>query len=318
MNKILESTAFVVKNNEYVHINRDALTELALRWKKEHWEIPAWDSSYHFFDNTERTLTYFFRVDSLNFSFWPLGKSKYTRIYRGKELTGYNALATSLKFAFEQNHPIEKTSYLLTIKKKELLEILDGKQRLPLIERRLHILHQHALILKNQFNGSFGNVVKQAEGDGPALVDLLVSTFPSFRDEDTFQGQQVFFYKRAQILVNDIHGAFGGKGLGAFSGMEKLTAFADYKLPQVLRHWKVLEYDQKLAMHIAQKFLLQKGSPEEIEIRASTIWAVEYLKEELKRLQINVQSREIDWLLWKKAQEQGGMQPNHRTRSIYY
>jgi hypothetical protein len=40
----------------------------------------------------------------------------------------------------------------------------------------------------------------------------------------------VFFYKRAQIFVGDVHGALGGKGLGEFTDMEQLTMFADYRV----------------------------------------------------------------------------------------
>jgi hypothetical protein len=40
----------------------------------------------------------------------------------------------------------------------------------------------------------------------------------------------VFFYKRAQIFVGDVHGALGGQGLGEFTDMEHLTMFADYRV----------------------------------------------------------------------------------------
>jgi hypothetical protein len=36
----------------------------------------------------------------------------------------------------------------------------------------------------------------------------------------------VFFYKRAQIFVGDLFGAFGGQGLGAFHDIDQLTMFA--------------------------------------------------------------------------------------------
>ncbi len=40
---------------------------------------------------------------------------------------------------------------------------------------------------------------------------------------------QVFFYKRSQIFVADVYGAFGGRGLGTFHDIEHLTMFADYR-----------------------------------------------------------------------------------------
>ncbi len=45
-------------------------------------------------------------------------------------------------------------------------------------------------------------------------------------------GRQVFLYKRAQIFVGDVYGAYGGKGLGAFWDVDQLTMFADYRCVQ--------------------------------------------------------------------------------------
>jgi hypothetical protein len=57
---------------------------------------------------------------------------------------------------------------------------------------------------------------------------------------------QVFFYKRAQIFVGDVYGAFGGKGLGCFSDVAQLTMFADYRVPVVLRLMGLLRYSTEL------------------------------------------------------------------------
>lgn len=37
---------------------------------------------------------------------------------------------------------------------------------------------------------------------------------------------QVFFYKRAQIFVGDLYGAFRGQGLGCFHDIDQITMFA--------------------------------------------------------------------------------------------
>lgn len=338
-NPVLETTKRVIEKSAYISINREAISTIARQWKKEHWQLPPWDFSYHFFDGSERTLTYLFLLDSINFSFWPSSASsyakasedkkatkgkqtkllrKYRRTYGGKKLEGYNALAFSLKLAFLKKHPIEKPEYLLRLKKGEFLNLLDGKGKLPLLEKRLNILHQHALVLKKKFAGNFANVVKEAKSDATMLVSLLVTNFPSFNDFANFEGENVDFYKRAQLLVNDIATIYRGKGMGEFKHLDSLTAFADYKLPQILRHWGILEYQKPLAKMIDAQKQLRKGSREETEIRASTIWAVEFLKEALAREGIAIESREIDWLLWKRAKEEKGMKPYHRIRTIYY
>ncbi len=66
------------------------------------------------------------------------------------------------------------------------------------------------------------------------------------------RGRQVFLYKRAQIFVADVWGAFGGAGLGAFSDIGRLTTFADYRVPVVLRQLGVLRYADNLAKQVKE------------------------------------------------------------------
>ncbi|TMC84749.1 MAG: hypothetical protein E6J10_09115, partial [Chloroflexi bacterium] len=94
--------------------------------------------------------------------------------------------------------------------------------------------------------------------------------------------------------------------------------FADYKLPQVLRHFGVLEYHPTLAERIDNQQLLEAGSEEEVEIRAATIWACELLRREMIRQDHPVTAAEIDLRLWLLGQNSSEMRPYHRTRTIYY
>ncbi len=64
------------------------------------------------------------------------------------------------------------------------------------------------------------------------------------------RGRQVFFYKRAQIFVGDVWGAFAGQGLGRFDDIHSVTMFADYRVPVVLRQHGVLQYSDALAQMV--------------------------------------------------------------------
>jgi len=97
-----------------------------------------------------------------------------------------------------------------------------------------------------------------------------------------------------------------------------LTIFADYKLPQVLRHYHVLEYDSTLAQRIDNQELLPAESEEEIEIRAATIWACELLRRTIQQHGYATTAAEIDLRLWLMGQQLTEMRPYHRTRTIYY
>jgi hypothetical protein len=148
---------------------------------------------------------------------------------------------------------------------------------------------------------------------------LLAEKLLSFQDVADYQEHKVFFYKRAQIFAADLYGAFHGKEWGSFVDIDKLTAFADYKLPQVLRHLGILRYAKSLAQKVDQKVLLDSGSPEEVEIRANTIWTVELIRQELKRMGKELKSFEIDWILWNLGQHaEFVVKPYHRTVTIFY
>ena len=125
--------------------------------------------------------------------------------------------------------------------------------------------------------------------------------------------------KRAQILAADLHGAFDGSGLGRFDDLDQLTAFADYKVPQVLRRLGMLVYDESLSATIERKTLIQPGSTAEIEIRAATIWAVEAIRQALEQMGSRRTAYELDWLLWQAGQTPDGADhPYHRTLTPYY
>jgi hypothetical protein len=150
-------------------------------------------------------------------------------------------------------------------------------------------------------------------------VQRVVSSFPSFQDEAQYQGQTVFFWKRAQLFVADLHAAFSGQGWGRYDDIHELTAFADYKLPQVLRELGIISYHPDLAERIDLRQDLTKGGEEEIEIRAMTIRAVEELKKTFAGMGREVTSASVDQWLWQLGQlETFRKRPYHRCRTIFY
>src|SRR5207247_2554843 len=140
-----------------------------------------------------------------------------------------------------------------------------------------------------------------------------------FADSSIYRGKPVHFFKRAQILVADLYGSFGGHLWGEFRNLDSLTAFADYKLPQILRAWGILKYEPALARLIDRRVELPRDSEQEVEIRAATLWAVELLRAGIAERGEMLWSLHLDWLLWQASQSSfRGMRPYHRVRTIYY
>src|SRR5205823_11565076 len=124
--------------------------------------------------------------------------------------------------------------------------VLRGDNTIPWIERRLENVRELGDVLIAKYDGSFAKAVDSCGGSAVKLVDLVVTNFLSFDDVADVDGREVRFYKRAQILVADLHGAFKGEKWGRFADLAQISAFADYKLPQILRHMGLITYSASL------------------------------------------------------------------------
>jgi hypothetical protein len=160
--------------------------------------------------------------------------------------------------------------------------------------------------------------IADANHSAARLVEL-VSEMPLFRDVSLYDGTEVPLYKRAQILVTDLAIAFDDQGPGSFRDLDHLTIFADNLVPHVLRVDGLLDYDPDLLARIERGELIPAGSPEEIEIRAVAVHAVERIAEELCASGTPATARELDYLLWNRGLgEEYKTLPRHRTRTVFY
>ncbi len=324
---ILSSTRLVLEEGEHVWIDQGRLEQIALAWVQQDENgaalyTPVWYDKYHFHDGTERTVNWLLLLDALNFCFWAeKGQPRWQIEYKGELLNGYWAEAAALTRAVEDGMPLWDATFLRDMHSDDIAHIfrgVPGSPPIPLLEQRLLNAREVGQVLIEQYDGQFSRAIEQVEGDAVKLALLLATQFSSFNDVAVYRKHEVRFLKRAQICVADLHGAFGGKDWGALQNLDQLTAFADYKLPQVLRHLGVLEYERTLAGRIDNQELIPQGSEEEIEIRAATVWACELLRRAMAGHDQTVTAAAIDQRLWLLGQESAQMQPYHRTRTIFY
>jgi hypothetical protein len=114
------------------------------------------------------------------------------------------------------------------------------------------------------------------------LVGVLAG-MPYSKDVADYDGREVPFYKRAQLTAADLSLALGGQGPGRFDNLDRLTIFADNLVPDVLWVDGVLRYEEGLAARIDREVLILAGSPEEVEVLACAVHAVELVVGELQR-----------------------------------
>ncbi len=313
---VLEGARFVCERASQVSLDLDRLHTLA----QELLPVPCstWDSRHHFADGTSRTVSYLLLVDALNFCFFP--EPRWQVVVDGETLQGYFALTTILKRAFEEKAPVADFHRLSQITEEEARDLLQGTPRVgvvPLLEERTLILREIGQVISSSYGGNPARLVLDSRGSAERLVRELVHVFPSFRDKASYDGEEIPFYKRAQIFAGDLYSSFRGESFGRFDDIASLTAFADYKIPQILRACGVLHYTPSLADRVDRRDSIAAGSPEEVEIRAATVWSVELLRRSLVELGRPLLAIEIDWLLWQASQSRA-MPPHHCTLTTSY
>ena len=265
----------------------------------------------------DERLAFLFVLDSISFSYW--GRPKWTVGYGNRSYDGSWAMVASIANARKSGIPVLEPGYLADLSSEGLERVLSGNVKIPLHRERLGILHELGQVMLQKYQGNFRNVVDEARGKASGLCRVLVSEFASFDDTRQHEGKLLCFHKRAQLLASDIAHMFLDDRSLAIEGVEELSACADYKLPQVLRRHGIILYSEELAGMVDNEVELPAGDPKEIEIRASSIYAVELIRYTLQASFTAMDSMEINDYLWLEGQlKLPEDKPYHRTRTTDY
>ncbi|XP_068167409.1 queuosine 5'-phosphate N-glycosylase/hydrolase [Antennarius striatus] len=298
----------------------DSLT--ASGWKKANPLAPA--------PTSDEALNWIFVVDTMNFSFWPVKETQQCEVtYKGTTYTGYMTLCAAITRALDEGIPITDPKYFSQMSMEELAHVLrsDNETTMPMLQQRHQVLTEGGRVLL-EHGGSFRSFIGQAGNNARKMVELIVEKIPSYRDEATYEGMRVSFFKRAQILVADFWGIMEVRGEGNITDMDWLTMFADYRVPQALVYLGALRYSDALMQALMDGELLNSGDRREVEIRGCSIWSVELIKDHLCKLvqerdgqTCSINSAIIDFYLWpyaKQHHKEMSHIPIHHTRCVYY
>ena len=147
-------------------------------------------------------------------------------------------------------------------------------------------------------------------GTVEALATELAS-WDTWYDISPYGNDRIPFFKRAQIAAADL----ALSGLADPTGLDRLTLFADNLVPHVLRIDGVLTFDDDLVRTIEGETLIEHDSPEEVEIRACALHAVELLVQ----AHGNTTATAVDNVLWHRGGEpRYKARPRHRARTTAY
>lgn len=272
----------------------------------------------------EQLTAYVFVTDAMNFCFWPDNPSGQFE---------YEHMTRNLEKILKADPEFFTLPRLAVVTEQEIREkVFDGNTNFALIDERARLVREIGCRLSEK-QMSFVQFVQNTPSCS-LLVKAIIDTFEGFRDQAIYKGRQTFFYKRAQILVADLVGAYDDFGqarpdlqssIPTLTNHGDLTMFADYRVPQILRHRGIFVYSETLANAIDSETELAYSSELEVELRAATITTVDRIfakaqecgSDKLK--QQLVYAFQVDWILWQLGEKSlAEMLPHHKVLSIYY
>jgi hypothetical protein len=253
----------------------------------------------------ETEAAHWLTLDAINF-----GSGWFPTLRKGAQPTGYRTIAAGIDRRFAQAGRW-RAAELAELSATELAGWLDQDPEHELIALMAGSLQDLGANVRRLYGGSFAAVVDAAGGSAIALVETLAS-WRCFADSSSYDGRTIPFLKRAQIAAADLH----RNGVAQFHDMDRLTMFADNLVPHVLRLDGVLWFEPELVARIERGELIEHGSPEEVEIRACAVHAVELLAAAAPS---GATAAQIDQILWNRGQQpRYKAAPRHRSRSSAY
>ncbi len=313
---VLDSTKEVVAGATCVSIDDEAIARWAGSVSAEALRPTGHGLLGELSGSPERLANLVLLIDALNFCFWSPDPLRIE--WRGKTYERFNAMFVSLMLAARYEPGWSDPQFWLEVPSEEIRAVLGGKGELLLMEERERIIRETGRILVERFDGQFMQAIESVSHRAWPLAVLLMTEFDSFRDVATYRGRIVYFMKRAQIAALDISAAWQAKGHMPLAGLEELTAFADYRVPQALRHLGILRLSEELAARVEAEEEFAAGSAEEVELRAATIQAVDRMVRALASRGVKTTAWEVDWYLWDMSHAAEVEVGHHRVRTIYY
>lgn len=299
---------YVMKASKYVNIDYEKIDQFITKIDCNNLKNWLLYNPYGLLElNIETIVNFLLVFEAIDYSFW--GSPKWSIETKDGTKDGSDALLYAMLMYVKEN---ESTDFS-NVSFDEFKQILQGNVEIPFLKERYETIVKISKIVNQKMNGSFYQYVKDVTYD-ENLFEIIVTNFESFKDERIYDGHTIYFYKLAQLLTSDI--------LHVREHLEKinvdyshLKGCADYKIPCVLRALDIINYKDELSSIVDSKKEIDISSMYEVEIRASQIVVIDYIKSKLA----NVAAIDINDFLFlysKKIKEK--VKPYHLCRNTNY
>ena len=321
---VLSSVQEVVKSAQLVGINHNKITEVADWMAYEEFAKPDGSMLFDFGNDPDVLMDFTLVVNTMNFAFTDFSTGvKFETDYMGKRWCDSEAMLACLHRAINSGIPFFSGEYLAKVTRKDLESVFSGTIEMPMLDERVTLFNEVGRILVDKYQGRYSTFVRScaprlyANGDG--LLERLTTEFPRFRDMSIYNGSEVHIYKLAQLGIWGMHLALSPRGAWKLEDADNLTAFADYIVPVGLRVMGIFEYTPELEKQINSLVEVPRNSQAEIELRASSIYVIAKLTEEINKRRPGMEpllQPQVDFRFWKTYHATHW--PHHLTKTVMY
>lgn len=296
--EVRAACAWVAERARSVRIEEERIEEYAAGLPRSSSE----DEAAPFAEDPETAAAFAICMNAINF-----GSGWWATIRKRPGHSGYATMAAGVTDRFAAHGPWSPEE-LLAMDAEGIAAVVDQDPGHPLMAQFAAALRDVGAHIQAEHDGRFLGPIEDADS-----ISALAKTFAAweaFADVSRYEDREVPFFKRAQLAAADLHRA----GVADLPGLDRLTAFADNLVPHVLRVDGVLHLHPELTARIEAGELLDHGSPEEVELRACAVHAIELLADAS-----HLTSAQIDSALWNRGRDPRYKSlPRPRSRNTAY
>ena len=315
--QIRATCAEVSRRAQHVRIDRERLRAFCAELLAEPGRPAGLDPAHHLLGRGGDTLAYVITLDAINF-----GSGWFPYIEKRPGLSGYFTVAHALRERFEARGPWSAAE-LAQLDAAECARVLGQPTGVPERAELMELYRARAARSGPLPRGAPRGALRGRDRARRRLVrgarararrrcrsTATSSATTSSRCPSTSA-------RSSRRRTSPPRSAARAPAASTIS--RELTLFADNLVPHVLRREGVLVYAPELAARIDRGEPIEAGSPEEVELRAASVHAVEGCVDEARRLGADVSAQQLDYRLWTRGQRpEYKAHPRHRTRTSYY
>jgi hypothetical protein len=296
MSRVRELANHMMRNPEFVKMVPERAGRIAELTKDFKFELPTWDFPpfYPQSNDFEEMCLFYLLFNSINYCYFDeYGNTFQDGDHRASTLTGLRIT--------ENWEQLKDLQFLSHVDETYFLgELFKAETPISLVKERVAAFREIGKFVQVNTDFTFRKMFAKHYNNAYFISQMIPTYLNTWRDP---------FFKRAQLFVGMVQGRFQDQK--PFSrGLEDLTVFADYRVPQTLHSMGIIRYGAYLLSKVSSNELIPYGSKPELEIRAATIVGADMLTAHLNKYHGgSLNALHTDFLLWSAMRRRDSLPP---------